>query len=555
MKFRAGMNKDIEPDEIFLDSSNLSSFNTHQFEGWIEKPLPKKVIVFAFVFFLLVVSVFVLKIWSLQVKHGESFAIRSESNSLKKIAYLPERGVIYDRNDNLLAWNEKDGRRYTDKSVHVALGYLGYPSKEDIEKLDISIDSKEMAGKEGAEKIFNEYLRGIEGVEVVEVNARGEIQSENIFDPGVKGGDVKLSLDVDISNKFSEYISSLAKEKGFQGGAGVMMDVNTGEIVAMASYPEYDSNALIQKDEEKVGEYLKDKRMPFMNRVVSGLYVPGSIMKPIFALAALNEGIIKPEKSIYSSGSISIPNPYSPDKPTVFKDWKAHGWVDMKKAIAFSSDVYFYAISGGYEDQKGIGILNIEKYSKMFGFGTTTGFELQPEKSGNIPSPEWKERIFDGEKWSLGNTYHSGIGQYGFQVTPIQVVRAISAIANGGKVLKPTIIKQAPGAGVTIESIVEVDSDKFDVIKEGMRDSVLEGTSKGINFSQVEIAGKTGTAELGVSKKFVNSWNVGFFPYKDPKYAFTVVMEKGPVENTMGGVYVMNQLFNWMFINKPEFFK
>ena len=153
-----------------------------------------------------------------------------------------------------------------------------------------------------------------------------------------------------------------------------MMDIHTGEIWSMASYPEYSSQVLSDgAPREKISFYTNNKDKPFLNRVVSGLYPPGSTVKPYLALAALNERVIEPETQILSTGSISIPNPYFPDKESVFVDWKAHGLVDMREAIAVSSNVYFYEIGGGYEEQKGLGIKNIEKYMRIFGFGEKTG--------------------------------------------------------------------------------------------------------------------------------------------------------------------------------------
>lgn len=557
MKFRKNLDKEIEPDEIFLDSSNLSLLNTQQFEGWLERPISKRIVVFTLLFFITVSSIFLWKLWYIQINMGERFAKRSEVNNLKKINYPPERGIIYDRNGKILAWNEEGGRVYSKISgLYNVLGYLGYPSEEDVSSGFLG-NPKELIGKEGVEKVFNQFLRGKDGTKIIEVDVFGNIQSESVFDPGIRGGDIYLSIDSELSDYAYELVKNLAENKKFSGGSLIVMDVSSGEIVAMASYPEYNSNDLMSKNQVKVASYLDDKRMPFLNRTISGLYVPGSVLKPIFALGALNEGIIKPEKKIYSAGFISIPNPYFPDKPSIFKDWKAHGWMDMRNALAFSSDVYFYAIGGGYEDQEGLGIDNLEKYSRLFGIGTTTGIELLSEGIGNIPSPSWKELTFGGEKWTLGNTYHSAIGQYGFQVTPIQMVRAISAIANGGKLIKPTVLRSNKNSKepeiLAPFSVIDISEENFKIIREGMRLSVTKGTSIGLNIPQVEIAGKTGTAELGVSKNYVNSWNVGFFPCQNPKYAFAVVMEKGPKENTIGGAYIMRGLFDWMAQNKPEY--
>jgi len=355
-----------------------------------------------------------------------------------------------------------------------------------------------------------------------------------------------------VQEKLHDTIRSLAMDRGFLAGAGTIMDIETGEILAITSYPEYDSSILSEGvDKKSIHGYMIDKRAVFLDRAVSGVYTPGSILKPIMAIAALNEGIIKPEKQILSAGSITIQNPYNPKLKSVFNDWKVHGWTDMRRAIAVSSNVYFYVIGGGFEGQKGLGIANIEKYSRMFGLGVTTGIDLIDEKGGTIPSPEWKARLFKGEPWRLGNTYHTAIGQYGFQVTPIQAARSIAAVANGGTLVTPHLIRE-PVQDFP-KSVIPITAEYFKIAREGMREAVIYGSVTGLNVPYLTVAGKTGTAEIGVGKKYVNSWIVGFFPYEKPRYAFAVVMERGPSGNTIGGVSVMRQMLDWMHVNTPEY--
>jgi penicillin-binding protein 2 len=271
----------------------------------------------------------------------------------------------------------------------------------------------------------------------------------------------------------------------------------------------------------------------------------------------LNENIISPTKQILSTGALVIPNPYNPKEKTVFKDWMAHGWVDMRRAIAESSDEYFYQVGGGYQDQKGLGILNIEKYAMMFGLSQPTGIELENEAFGAIPSPEWKAKTFNGEAWRLGDTYHTSIGQYGVQVTPIQMARVAAAVANDGVLVKPTILRVEATTTGPIGTRLPIPLADFKIVQEGMRMGVSDpkGTGHGLNNPVVNIASKTGTAELGVSKERVNSWVMGFWPYENPKYSFVVVMEKGSRHNTIGGVFVMRTVFDWMTANLPEYLK
>ena len=336
----------------------------------------------------------------------------------------------------------------------------------------------------------------------------------------------------------------------------MIMDVRNGEVILSTSYPEYNSEILsLGKDRATLSKYFQDERKVFLDRNISGLYTPGSIVKPFFAIAALAEGIIDPYKEILSTGSISIPNPYFPDQPTIFRDWRVNGWTNMMEAIAVSSDIYFYAIGGGYKDHPGLGIANNEKYSKLFGFDKPTGIDLPDEKSGNIPSPEWKLKAFKGDPWRLGDTYHTSIGQYGFQVTPAEMVRAAGALANKGTLETPHLILGRGEEGDS-ETLKGIFTDKeYDFIHQGMRQTVTMGTSTSLNVPYVEVAAKSGTAQLGVSKNKVNSWIMGFFPYEDPKYAFVLMMEAGPSVNSVGASSVMRQLLDWMSIHTPEYFE
>jgi len=551
--------KDIAPDEIFLDSKNLPEFNVYQFEGRLEKPISPKVFSFLGFVFLLVIVIFLIKFSSLQIIHGSLYKDRSENNKLKQILLVAPRGAIYSRDGKQLAWNQKlDNesdfplRQYT-KALGFSnlLGFIKYPAKD---KSGFYYE-EEFLPKDGAELYLNEILSGRNGSELIETSVDGSIVSQSVIQPPRNGEDAVLSIDARVQEEFYKIIKNLSRSVGFQGGAGIMMDVHSGEILAITTFPEYDSEVMTEgKDIEKIEDYYKNTSNPFLNRVISGLYTPGSIIKPFLAFAALEEKIISPEKEIISTGQILVPNPYDPSQPSVFKDWKAHGAVNMRKAIAVSSDVYFYEIGGGFENQEGLGILRIRKYLKSFGFEEQTGFDSQKEAIGIIPDPEWKKETFNGEIWRIGDTYNTVIGQYGMQITPIQAVVATGALANGGNLMIPSILFTATS---TMASGVKIKGqpENFQIVKEGMRMSVLEGTASGLNTEAVEVAGKTGTAELGSRKQFVNSWVIGFFPYENPKYAFAVVMEKGPVTNLLGATYVMRQLLDWMAVNTPEYLK
>lgn len=555
----ARKNTSVDPDEIFLDSKNIQNFNLQQFEGRIEKPISKKTIIFLGAYFFFVIFTFSVRLINLQIQNGNAYRQRSENNILEKINIFNERGIIYDRNKKELAWNKKidyeendfPNRVYVSPGFSHVLGYVSYPSKDNTGRYWQTT----FKGKDGLEKQYDERIKGKNGSKIIEIDARGVIHSENTINIPERGEDLITTLDSRIQKELFILIRDLSKSHNFSGGAGVIMDVENGEIITSTSFPEYNSEILsLGKDSSAINNYLTDKRKFFLDRTVSGLYTPGSIVKPFFALGALIEGIIDPYKEILSTGSISIPNPYFPNQKTIFKDWKAHGWTNMAEAIAVSSDVYFYVIGGGFEGQKGLGILNIEKYSKLFGFNQKTGIDLPSEKEGVIPNPEWKLLNFKGDVWRVGDTYNTSIGQYGFQVTLMEMARSISSLANGGKLLAPHFLL----GDIEKEnqfSIIDLPKEYLDVIHKGMRMAVTQGTATNLNVPYVDVAVKTGTAQLGVSKNKVNSWVVGFLPYEKPKYAFAIMMEAGPANGTVGASSVMRGLLDWMAIYTPEYFK
>ncbi|MEK7539002.1 MAG: penicillin-binding transpeptidase domain-containing protein [Patescibacteria group bacterium] len=562
------LSRDIDPDEIFLDATNLPNFDKDQFEGRMEKPIGKGAIIAVALVFLFIELGFLAQAANLQILQGDYFFSKSERNRLEDVPIFAMRGNIYDRTQTPLVWNAFDAsvakravnatttketsfarREYIAKPGfgHI-LGYVSYPKRDSKG----NYYQERFHGVDGVEEWYDSLLEGKNGRQLVEEDALGNIQSDSIVEEPQNGATLTLGVDARVQEKFYTTIRALAEEKGYSSGAGAIMDVENGELLALASFPEYESSVLSDgADKKTIQGYLTDKRLVFLDRAVSGVYTPGSIVKPIMAIAALNEGLIDPKKQILSTGSISIQNPYNPELKSIFNDWKAHGWVNMQRAIAVSSDVYFYAIGGGFEDQRGLGISNIEKYARMFGFGRNTGVDLVGEKLGTVPNPAWKAGAFGGEAWRLGDTYHTVIGQYGFQVTPLQAVRAIGAIANGGTLVTPHLVRE-PAQKFSTEKIA-IPKKYFDIVREGMRDAVTEGTVSGLSVGYVKVAGKTGTAEIDAGKKYINSWVVGFFPYDKPRYAFVVVMERGPYQNSIGGVYVMRQMFDWMSVNTPEY--
>jgi penicillin-binding protein 2 len=547
----------IDPDEILIDSQNLPEFNTDQFEGRIEKPISSRIFGLVAFFIFIVSSIFLWRLWNLQITDGEFYAQKSQNNSLHDTVIFADRGLILDRDGKPLAWNELNPddsnyslRRYaTSSGLSTTLGYIKYPTKDKNgfyyqEKFD---------PKDGLEKIYDTVLSGRNGEKIVETDVSGKITAESVIDPPQNGKDLSLTVDIDLQKRLYQSLLDISKRAGYKGGGGVIMDVRTGEIIALANFPEYDSQIMTDGDDSaKINSWISSRDNPFLNRVIAGLYTPGSIVKPFVAMGVLDQKVIGQYATILSTGSISVPNPYNPSKPSIFYDWKAHGYVDLRRAIAVSSDVYFYEVGGGYGSQKGIGIYNIEKYVRMFGLGSTTGIAFPGEKNGTIPDPEWKAKVFNGEDWRVGDTYNTSIGQYGFQITPLQVVRSVAALANGGLIMVPNLIK---GTLPQKSGTIKLDDSYYKIVKEGMRLCVTDGTCSALSEPFVSVAAKTGTAQIGILKDEVNSWIVGFWPYEDPHYAFAVVMERGSKNNQFGSVLVMKEFFDWVGIYATEYLK
>ncbi len=551
----------IDFDEILMDSRNIHAFDTQQFEGRIEKTISKQTVWFIGGFFVLVVAVFVGKLHILQIQNGEDYSVLSEKNSLDSQIVFADRGVIFDRNDVELAWNVRTPemtefdpslRAYTTTpGSSVLLGYVKYPQKD---KRGFYWQTS-YTGMDGVEKERNDYLNGVNGSKIIEVNALGDVSSENILNTPEHGKNLHLTIDVRLQGAMYDAIKALSEDIGYQGGAGAIMDINTGELIVATSFPEYDGSVIADgANTEIINGYFNDSRKPFLNRLVSGLYSPGSTVKPFIALGALNEGIITPSTTILSTGEVRVQNPYDKELFTTFRDWQegGHGVTNVTKAIAESVNTFFYAIGGGYGNQPGLGITKIEEYIRLFEIGDKTGIDILGEVSGTVPNPEWKKRVFDGDAWRLGDTYNTSIGQYGFQVTPVEMLRAMSSIANSGTLVSPHVISDTALTFKKLEK--DLPESDYEVVREGLRKVVTEGTGGALNVSYVDIAAKTGSAQTGLGNKFINSWTLGFFPYEEPKYAFVLLMEKGPNDGTRSASFAMRTFIDWVQLNTPEYF-
>jgi penicillin-binding protein 2 len=550
----------VEPDEIFLDATNLPKFDKQQFEGRMEKPIPKRSIMFVGGFFIFIFIAFTARLVYMQGVQGNSFFNLSQQNQLSRDPIFAERGVVYDRNAVELAWNDvpSNGEPFS-RRAYIAqagfghlLGYVGYPSTDSSG----NYWQTEFIGKDGVEKEYNDKLKGVNGTRLTERDVHGAVTVSNQIYKPTPGENLTLSIDARLQEHFAEAIKKVMNESGYKGGAGLIMDIHTGEMLAVTSIPEYSSGVMSEGNDRKaINSYLTDPAHPFLDRAIAGLYSPGSIVKPYMAMAGLTEGVITPNTLIAAHGTISVPNPYDPAHPTIFRDYRAdNGVIDVRHALAYSSNIFFYNVGGGYQSQPGIGIDNIGKYLTMFGIAQPTGIDLPNEKQGIIPSPAWKAKVFNGDPWRIGDTYNTAIGQYGVQVTPVQMIRAVASIANSGTLVSPHIIK----GDMSYESKkvkLTLSQEWFQVVREGMRLVVSDnlGTAKALNALPFKVAAKTGTAQIGVHNENLNAWATGFFPYDNPKYAFVVMMEKGTEVTAPGAAAVALDELTWMSQNTPEY--
>jgi penicillin-binding protein 2 len=315
----------------------------------------------------------------------------------------------------------------------------------------------------------------------------------------------------------------------------------------MVSVPYYDNNIFEgEVDSAEYSRLLQDPSLPLLNRATMGTYPPGSIIKIVTAAAGLQEGIITKNTSIETPQEIVIGE-------WKFPDWKYHtGVSNVTRAIAESNNIFFYAVGGGWDKIKGLGPDILGNYLSAFGFGAKSGVDLPSEASGLVPGPEWKES-YKGEKWYLGDTYHVAIGQGDLLVTPLQMVKALSAVANGGRLLTPQLVNEVTNAeGEVIKNYsTKVERDNFisaehiSTVQQGMREAVVYGSGRILSDLPVSSAAKTGTAQFFNNQK-THAWFECYAPYENPEIALVVLVEGG------GGGYevaspIAHEILQWYF--------
>jgi penicillin-binding protein 2 len=431
------------------------------------------------------------------------------------------------------------------------LGYLGKVDDDDL-KANTELRLNDEIGKDGLENIYDTYLRGKPGIENIEVDSKGRIErvladNENL-DPEA-GNNLVLNIDSQFQKKTANYLNDAinqakATQPTVTSGAALAINPKTGGIIAMVTLPSLDNNLFAKGiSNSDYQTLLNDPSKPLFNRATNGTYPSGSIIKPIEAVSALNEGTISANTAFTTPAAIQIGE-------YIFPDWKDHSYesTNVERAIAESNNVFFYAVGGGYDKIKGLGVERLKKYFNLFGLGSDTGIDLPSEAAGLVPDPEWKQKV-KNEDWYLGDTYHEAIGQGDLLVTPIQMVTALGAIANGGTLFEPQIAKELRSSSGELVKTFEpkvtrsnfVSKESIEIVQRGMRMAVTQGSARKLGELPFSSAGKTGTAQFLNNQK-THAWFECYAPYENPEIAIVVLVEGGGAGNEVAVPVAENML-------------
>lgn len=491
---------------------------------------------------IFVFGLFFTRCLDLMLVKGGYFRRLAEENRIRRTAILPARGKILDCNGQELARNnvfyfDKEGKKIErEKALNLqsagaelrkkwvreypfseitasVVGYLTEANEDEINnnKSECPVSLGSLVGRGGVEQFYDCLLRGQLGEELVETGVSGETIRQLGVKEAQAGGDLNLTIDINWQKAAYEALSG-------KRGAAAVLNPENGEVLALVSMPTYDPNAFtVSRNEAKIKNYLESDDLPFLNRVISGAYHPGSVFKMVPAIAGLEEKKIKAGTEIEDVGEIKIGE-------WRFGNWywleygQKEGMVNLVKAIKRSNDIYFYKIG------ELVGIDSMLDWSRKFGFGQKTGIDLPNEVAGFLPSPEWKEKEM-GERWFLGNTYHFAIGQGDLTATPLQIALETAVVANGGKMCKPHLLNPKQ------ENIcwdLGIKSENISLVKQGMIGACSEGGTGFPFFDFIpQVACKTGTAEVGNIDKDAHAWFTLFYPTDNPEVVITVLVERG----------------------------
>jgi len=433
---------------------------------------------------------------------------------------------------------------YRESLAHV-LGYSSPVSAAESEA-DATLLAIDTTGKQGVEKKYDSALRGQHGSTYIEVTASGKQKTDLGKKLATAGQDLTLTVDVELQQFIYGLFSdrdakARAKNLDPVQGSVIVLHPKTGAILALVSYPSFDPNIFSQPGKRnRTADVFENPLNPLFNRAVDGTYPPGSTIKPFLAAGALQEGVITERTTVRSTGAIHV-------GPWRFADWKAggHGITDVKKALAESVNTFFYMVAGGLDSNRGLGVERATNYLREFGWDAKTGIDLPSEAPGFLPSPEWKKKA-TGQPWYIGDTYHLGIGQGDTLATPLQIAVGTSAIANGNEWFQPHLV-----AGPAKKHDFSMSQKNIQIVQEGMRQAVTEGSARSLNSLPIPIAGKTGTAQIGGTEQ-THAWFTSYGPYTDPEVVVTVLLERGGAGD-VDAVPFAREIWQWLSERSCQF--
>ena len=491
------------------------------------------------------------------------------------------------------------------------IGFLGpIPATLEDYYVDLGfVPNVDKVGYAGVESSLDEQLRGTNGLRTVETDALGQV-IRDLADPiePIPGLDVKLTIDTRLQSVAKEaLISEIEYWNNYSGttlssnGVVIAMNPKTGEVLAMVSYPTIENNRMARYiPADYYQQVSEDPWKPLINHAISAEHPPGSVFKLAASVGVLNEGVVDLYEEIFCPPSIIIMQRFTPNDPGTpqeFVDWKdeGHGWVDWHHAIAYSADVYYYQVTGGYQDvvPEGLGVWRLAEYAHALGYGEATGIELPGEEDGLVPTPDWK-RINEGESWATGDTYIASMGQGYVLATPLQIAAAFSTLANDGKYMQPTIVYEYLDSegnvvqpfepklkwDITTDPVItvfdeygydsgekkSVDPQVVAEAKVGMRLTVSDpdGTAHSIfETSDILSAGKTGTAEycdsVAQEKDLckpgnwpAHAWYAGYAPYDDPEIVVVAFVYNGTEGSKVAGPIARSVMEAYFELKKAD---
>jgi len=443
-------------------------------------------------------------------------------------------------------------------------GYIGKVNKEDLQ--DDYYFSTDTIGRLGMEAQYEEVLRGEHGriffspdSKTIEDPQSGTDRDKDLSRDAVQGKNLVLNIDYDLQKKLYNELHGVLSSAGLSRGAAIIQNPQNGAVLAMVSFPSFDNNLFVKGlSDNQFKNLFESKTKPLFNRVIGGLYNPGSTIKPFMGMTALQEGIITPQDTIRDCVSLVVPNPSDKNSPYIFKNWRQdYGLFNLRRAIAQSCNIFFFTVGGGFGNITGLGAEKIAKYLSDGLANIKLGIDLPGEENGFVPTPDWKLKT-RGENWYQGDTYNISIGQGDLLVTPLWLNSYVSAISLAGQDNVGTIYKPMVAQRITDEKNDDLEVFKEqpitklpfrdDVIlemKKDMEETVISGTAGLLKDLPVRAGAKTGTAEV-VKGKSINSLFTAFAPFDHPELNITVLIE-GSASNQGLAIIAANNVLKWYF--------